>query len=70
MILWTVIPEEIVMEGMDKPRRIKMVSWQGRQLLVEPGTNGRSRIVRLLSSDPNDFLDPEYAPGREINILS
>lgn len=35
----------------------------GRTVLAEVAGDGRVRVRQLLSTDPNDFLDPAYAPG-------
>ncbi|WP_416150892.1 YlzJ-like family protein [Salipaludibacillus sp. HK11] len=41
----------------------QVVDVPGGQLMIEP--EGKEfRIVRLLSTDPNLFLDPKYTPGQ------
>ncbi|NLA59171.1 MAG: hypothetical protein GX855_09775 [Firmicutes bacterium] len=69
-MMWTIIPPEVVWEGVEeKPKDIMELEWQGVQMLVEPLQFGQGRIVRLLSTDPKDFLRPELAPGSIINLL-
>lgn len=43
-------------------QKSEMVDVPGGQLMVEQ--EGKEyRIIRLLSTDPNLFLNPKYAPG-------
>ncbi|NLJ25888.1 MAG: hypothetical protein GX354_10820, partial [Firmicutes bacterium] len=37
--------------------------------LVEPLQFAQGKIVRLLSSEPNDFLRPELQPGSIIDLI-
>lgn len=65
MILYTVMPIETVLEGLqpEDRRTFRDVPVGGVRLLVEEMSPGSGRIVRLLSTDPRDFLDPRYQPG-------
>ncbi len=36
------------------------------RVLIDRDAAGGWRISRLLSSDPNDFLNPDFAPGRSV----
>lgn len=35
-------------------------------LLVEPDGMGRGKVKRVLSTDPNHYLDPRWQPGMAI----
>lgn len=62
MTLYTVMPLELVFEqpaGNDVPVEVES---QGRRLLVQRSGQSWS-VVRLLSTDPADFLDPRWQPG-------
>lgn len=63
-MLYTVIPIEDVLAGWenDPPTTIDMVV-QGVLMEVEPLGNFSGRIVRLISSNPNDYIDPNHQPG-------
>ncbi len=74
MILWTALPEEFVLAGLDygtgevRADAGRSEVWvRGAsgpfRLLVETLPDGRRRVSRLLSSDPYDYLDPRFAPG-------
>lgn len=66
-ILWSVMPIELVIDGMAPalPARVEM-SVEGRVLEVEPGSDGMATVVRLVSTDPRDYLDPRFQPGARI----
>ncbi|MDI3317284.1 MAG: YlzJ-like family protein [Bacillota bacterium] len=66
-MLWTIAPPEMIWgEGWSrvaKPPSYEEAQVGGRRLLVERGADGRRRVVRLLSTDPADFLDARFQPG-------
>ncbi len=88
MILYTVMPEEFVLAGLDLatgevipeagfpplgggPRfsggrdEVLVAGASGPvRLVLEVGPGGGWRVSRLLSSDPRDYLNPGFAPGR------
>ncbi|RYG73921.1 hypothetical protein EU245_04530 [Lentibacillus lipolyticus] len=39
------------------------VSHNGRQLYVEEMEDGQFQLLQVLSTDPNDFMNPDYTPG-------
>lgn len=80
MILYTVMPEAFVLAGLEedgggsfpapvRPERAERIV-QGRsgpaRLVVEREPAGGWRVLRLVSSDPYDYLDPDFAPGRTV----
>lgn len=65
-MLYTIIPEEIVLAELDKVPPQQEIAYRGRRLRVLPLPDGKYQIVQLLSSDPRDFLSPEFSPGRVI----
>lgn len=67
MLLWTIMPEEIVLDGVDKTRTLQKCSYLGKNIIVEKDENNRRVIVQLLSTDPFDYLKKELSPGNEIN---
>ncbi|MFZ5823326.1 MAG: YlzJ-like family protein [Bacillota bacterium] len=68
-ILWSVMPIELVLEGLapSTPARAEMVV-DGRILEVEPGSDGTATVQRLLSTDPRDYLDPRFQPGARVRV--
>ena len=68
--MWTIIPPELIWEGVEeKQKDLLHLEWQGVQVLVEPLQFAQGRIVRLLSTEPNDFLRPELQPGSIIDVM-
>lgn len=65
MILWTPMQLELVLEGLEDMCHpsYSQVSHQGVPMLVEKTPDGRSRIARLLSTNPSDYLNTEFTPG-------
>jgi len=66
VILWTPMQLELVLEGMENmttPDYCR-ISHQGVPMLVEKTDGGRKRIARLLSTNPADYLNADYTPGK------
>lgn len=68
MILYTVVPLELVLEGMDKERAFTDVEVSGITMTVEQVSANEAVIVRLISTDPQHFLDPALQPGSRIRL--
>ncbi|MBX6377307.1 MAG: YlzJ-like family protein [Clostridia bacterium] len=68
LLLYTVLPEERVLqrEAPDAPR--VELDLGTRRLVVEVVGWGRGRIVCLLSSNPRDYLNPGWQPGRLVRL--
>jgi hypothetical protein len=68
-ILWTAMPVDLVIEGLEPaaPATVDLVV-EGRLMQVLPGQNGTGTLQRLLSTDPQDYLDPRWQPGMVINL--
>lgn len=66
-MLYTIVPYEEIFSGEYEPKLVEVVRGQMR-LQVAPDGRGTARIVRVISSDPNDFLRPAYQPGEMIQI--
>lgn len=68
MILYTMMPHELIFPAEpDSVNRQQMVSYQGVSLIVEPADQNNVQVVRILSSDPNHYLDERLAPGTKIS---
>jgi len=63
------MPLELVMEGGPTGQVPPQELWvEGRLLLVEPQEGGMARVIRLISGNPQDYLDPRFQPGTLIRI--
>ncbi|MDT8901362.1 YlzJ-like family protein [Anaeroselena agilis] len=62
-VLWTVLPAELVLDGFEKSPVYEEAEIAGAKVMVEKVAPYECRIVRLLSTAPDDFLRPELQPG-------
>lgn len=69
-ILWTVIPTELVVQGLpgtEQPGCVEaMVA--GRLVEVLPNGDGTGTVQRLLSTNAWDFLDTRWQPGTRVPL--
>jgi len=67
MILYTPLSEaDIYPEDYSETSKRKSVLHEGRLLYVEELEPGSYQLLQLLSTDPQDFLDAKYTPGKNI----
>jgi hypothetical protein len=64
MILHTVMPPELVWSPQAEAEPQETVVDGPRQVVVARGRDGVRRVCRLISTEPRDFLDPRWQPGR------
>ncbi|MGI5823134.1 MAG: YlzJ-like family protein [Dethiobacteria bacterium] len=68
MIIYTTIPlEEIFKESADKTEYLQLPYSKGI-IEVELISASKAKIVRLISHDLNDYLQPRLQPGTEIRL--
>jgi len=65
MILYTPMQLELVLEGFDRTDypAYEQISCGGVMMLVERTPQGKRKVVKLLSTDPRDYLRPDLFPG-------
>jgi hypothetical protein len=69
MIFYTTMPEELMFPTLDDEyAKQKVVEMNGVSLLVQSTVDSQYEIVRVLSSDPQHFLDNQYCPGQKITM--
>jgi hypothetical protein len=69
MVLYTPLaPEDVLGIGRaaSDVSDVRLAAVGGRPCLVRTGPDGCARIERLMSTDPADFLDPRFQPGRPV----
>ena len=66
MVLYTIYPHEVVYH-VDEPRNYFTVTLEGRTFVMEL-QNGQAQIVRLISANPMDYLNPKWQPGSTIGF--
>ncbi|UNC91858.1 YlzJ-like family protein [Candidatus Contubernalis alkaliaceticus] len=70
MILYTALPQELIWEGYsDFSPKYQEITKGGRILLIEPLSFNQGKVVRLISSNPQDYMNPSFQPGEIINIM-
>mgnify|MGYP001346298833 FL=1 len=64
MLIYTIAPIEEVLKGLeDTERELIEVEINGIPIQIEMTSPTSGQIVRVFSSDPQDFLDPNLQPG-------
>jgi hypothetical protein len=71
MILYTTVPYELVFPyEMSVYTKQKTITLNGVPLVVDCTDPQNVQIVRVLSSDPQHYLDDRYSPGTKISLLN
>ncbi|WP_248926312.1 YlzJ-like family protein [Paenibacillus hamazuiensis] len=70
MIFYTPMPMDIVMEGFDKQEEPSYfeITLNGVHMQVQAINERQASIVRILSCELQDYLNPQYAPGKLIEF--
>lgn len=68
MIIYSAMPLELILEGIEQEPHYTEVVVNGLTMVVEPVSATQYRVVRLISPNPNDYLNPNYMPGRIIHF--
>lgn len=69
MIMYTPVPLEQVFDGIEeKVKPLMEMHLNGLMMQVEQVNESEARIVRLISPNPQDYLNPKYAPGQLIKL--
>jgi len=66
MILYTVMPLELVMGETDPGIKMSVNTYLGKQVLTRASLDGSVEIVQLLSTDPQDYLNERLMPGARV----
>lgn len=64
MILHTIMPIEKIMEKIKYPRK-KLITMNINGVILEGEKNGDYfKIHRVISSNPNDYMNKNFSPGK------
>ncbi|MFC4557179.1 YlzJ-like family protein [Virgibacillus kekensis] len=64
MILYTPLSPNDIFPSEEKDfNNRQCVNYNGKQLYVEQTEDGGYRLLQLLSTDPQDFMNSDYNPG-------
>ncbi|PWA13561.1 hypothetical protein DCC39_01315 [Pueribacillus theae] len=67
MIHYTIMPYEAVFSTQEEKSNERIVQLNNVQLVVQP-KDDKWEIIRLISTDPNDYLNTSYQPGQMISF--
>jgi hypothetical protein len=68
MIHYSVMPLELVFEDREHQPKYRETFVNGVHMLIEWTGPSEARIIRLLSPNPQDYLNPRYQPGNRIPL--
>ncbi|TCS83004.1 YlzJ-like family protein [Tepidibacillus fermentans] len=64
MIHYTPVPLEFVFEGYDQMKfNYKEIQYGHMTMIIEPTSEFEGKLVRLISPNALDYLNPNYQPG-------
>ncbi|WCK52803.1 YlzJ-like family protein [Aneurinibacillus sp. Ricciae_BoGa-3] len=67
MIIYSAMPLELIFQNEDSHSYdCQEVQINGLTMVVQPVGINEAKIVRLISPNPQDYLNPTYAPGQKI----
>jgi hypothetical protein len=67
--LYTIVPLEVVMNGWEEVDfQCIDIQLNGVSLEVQPFNATQATIVRMRSGNPQDYLNPNYSPGRIVEF--
>lgn len=67
---YTIVPDYILYEGMDKVNEKKYieVNINNKIFILDKKSDNQYEIIRMISSNPADYLNASYAPGTIVNM--
>ena len=63
MVLWTIMPMDLVLPPAEASNAYEEINYAGTTVMVEKISNDQCRIVRIISSNPADYLRDDIQPG-------
>lgn len=65
MILYTPLSQDdIFPSNASSYNNRQCITYEGKTCYVEKNSNGEYQLIQLLSTDPQDFLNENFTPGR------
>lgn len=68
MLLWTIVPPDSIFPAENFNPVYNETRYHGIPMLVERVSPQQCQIVRLLSTDPQDYLRQDLQPGQLIDF--
>jgi len=71
MILYTMMPHELIFPSEPEVEsRQKMITYQGVPLIVEQMDQENFQVIRIMSTNPQDYLNEQICPGMKISFAN
>jgi hypothetical protein len=68
MVLYTIYPPETVLgPAQADERHFFSIDFEGKTFVLEM-VGGQAQIVRLVSPNPRDYLNPKWQPGTKFGL--
>lgn len=69
MILYTMMPhEQVFPPSSEETVNQVMITYNGIPVMAEWTENHEYRVLRVMSTDPNHYMDPACMPGSKISL--
>ncbi|MBG9800119.1 YlzJ-like family protein [Brevibacillus laterosporus] len=70
MIIYSAMPMELIFANQEQveKQQIQEIQMGGAVMLVEPINSYEGKIVRLISPNPHDYVNPAYTPGQTVKF--
>ena len=66
MVIYSPVPAEFLLSPPAEDRQFKEIPYGEARILTEVVGEGVCKVVRLISSNPEDYLNPDLQPGCEV----
>ncbi|GAA0298351.1 hypothetical protein GGQ92_000262 [Gracilibacillus halotolerans] len=66
MILYTPLSQEDIYQSEINHEQYMVITYQDKPCYAEKMSDGNYRLIQLLSTDPNDYLQDCFSPGNII----
>ncbi len=63
MIIWSIVPPDIMFNTSEHSPSYEEIKYNGLTCVVEKISPTQCKIIRLLTTNPNDYLQIELQPG-------
>jgi hypothetical protein len=65
LIIYSIYSYDTIFQKEEEKRQYFTMEVEGKTLVMEL-KDGKAQVVRLLSPDPLDYLDPRFQPGKSV----
>lgn len=69
MVFYTPVPDEYLQPPSDEERMFTEIPYGEATIVAEVLAEGVCQVVRVISSNPDDYLHPELQPGSQVMFM-